>query len=53
MTPSSPNPDLFLKHYVSERLPQLRPGTFEVLGDPPSFAVDQRYIPFHDPSYRV
>jgi hypothetical protein len=35
----------FLKHYVTERLPELAQGAFELPGDPPSFAIDQRYVP--------
>ena len=53
MASQTPTPAIFLKQYVSERLPQLQQGSSEVPGDPPSFTVDQRYVPLHDPTYRV
>lgn len=45
MTTPGPDSKLFLKNYVTERLPALAQGAFELPGDQPSFAVDQRYIP--------
>jgi hypothetical protein len=39
----------FLDRYVTERLPAFAQGSSEVPGDPPSFTVDQRYRPMHDP----
>jgi hypothetical protein len=53
MSSQAPASRIFLKQYVSERLPQLHQGDFEAPGDPPSFTVDQRYVPIHDPTYRV
>jgi hypothetical protein len=42
------DPSTYLHQYVTERLPELLQGDFEAPGDPPSIAVDQRYIPFRD-----
>ena len=35
----------FLTQYVTQRLPELKPGVFEGAEDIPHFTVDQRYIP--------
>jgi hypothetical protein len=45
MTSPTHDSTSFLKHYVTERLPELPQGALEVPGDPPGFAVDQRYVP--------
>lgn len=45
MTTPGHDSEHFLKHYVTERLPVLAQGAFELPGDLPSFTVDQRYVP--------
>ena len=47
------DPKAYLKQYVAERLPELQQGGLETPGDPPSIALDQRYIPLRDPSYQA
>jgi hypothetical protein len=41
-------PKQFLSQYVTERLPVMGRGVFELPYDPPSFAADLRYLPLKD-----
>jgi|APCry1669189034_1035192.scaffolds.fasta_scaffold35003_2 hypothetical protein len=50
--PATPATSQHLQQYVTERLPALLQGGLEVPGDPPSFTVDQRYVPLKDPAYQ-
>jgi hypothetical protein len=38
-------PEQFLSQYITERLPHLEHGVFELPSDPPSFVTDLRYLP--------
>jgi len=40
----------YLRNYIAERLPVLEQGSLDVPGDPPSIALDQRYVPLRDPA---
>lgn len=46
---ATPATSQYLSHYIAERLPLLEQGAFDSPGDPPSIAVDQRYVPLRDP----
>lgn len=41
----------YLNQYMTERLPELKPGFFEDAPDIPSFTVDQRNQPLKSPWY--
>ena len=45
---AAPATEQYLKAYIAERLPILEQGSLDLPGDPPSFTVDQRYIPLKD-----
>jgi hypothetical protein len=49
---ATPATSQYLKTYISERLPVLGQGPLNLPGDPPSFTVDQRYVPLRDPVYQ-
>ena len=49
---ATPATSQYLRHYIAERLPILEQGALDVPGDPPSFTVDQRYVPLRDPVYQ-
>lgn len=49
---ANPTTSQYLKTYISERLPALEQGTPDIPGDPPSFTLDQRYVPLRDPIYQ-
>lgn len=49
---ATPATSQYLKTYISERLPVLEQGSLDLPGDPPSIAVDQRYVPLRDPAYQ-
>jgi len=51
--PATPATSQYLKTYISERLPALEQGFLDLPGDPPSIAVDQRYVPLRDPAYQA
>jgi hypothetical protein len=47
---ATPATSQYLNQYITERLPLLEQGGFDVPGDPPSIAVDRRYVPLRDPA---
>ena len=48
---ATPATSQYLRHYITERLPALEQGALDVPGDPPSFTVDQRFVPLLDPAH--
>ena len=48
----NPATSQYLKTYISERLPALEQEALDSPGDPPSFTLDQRYVPLRDPIYQ-
>ena len=48
----NPTTSQYLKPYISERLPALEQGAFDLPSDLPGFTLDQRYAPLRDPAYQ-